>query len=202
MAVPNVPSCWKATLSWNVGTPAQVNEVVWHVLSPFSSAATGVAQEVANAWMVAGGLGANMGNVAIGNTVTVQPYDGSAAPTVVQPTGFFNTAMGSASNPVPANVAFIITKRTALAGRAFRGRMYIPAVAQTGVQIGGTQWNSSFVTTMQAAANASWAKLTAGPLISSLLVYSHKLNVATPVTSLIGRQYLGTQRRRTTLHSP
>jgi hypothetical protein len=32
--------------------------------------------------------------------------------------------------------------------------------------------------------------------IEALVVYSHKLNAKTPVTSIVARQYFGTQRRR------
>ena len=49
---------------------------------------------------------------------------------VVSPTGPAPVAGTSASTALPHEVAVVLTKRTAKAGRGFRGRMYIPGWAQ------------------------------------------------------------------------
>jgi len=61
------------------------------------------------------------------------------------------------------------------------------------------QWLSASVTSFQNTMNAWKAKLEAGPVITQLVVYSYKHNTKASVSALVARQYIGTQRRRTTV---
>src|SRR5690348_10299050 len=50
---------------------------------------------------------------------------------------FFGTSGADVSDPSPVSSAVIISKRTGVSGRRYRGRMYVPAVNDTLVDIAG-----------------------------------------------------------------
>lgn len=202
MAVPSLPNTWRITYAWQQGTPSQIAEVVIHVTAPTLADPLLVAGEAASAWMVASGLCTRSVPTLFGTSITVQPYDGSSAPTVTTPGSWAGQAMTGIGSAVPSNVAMVITKRTLLSGRAYRGRIFLPAVATSMLDVGAVQWTNTAVTNTSAAAMTTLTKLKGGPTITDMVVYSHVHNTKASVSSLIARQWLGTQRRRTTLHSP
>lgn len=105
---------------------------------------------------------------------------------------------GSVERP-PANCALLVQKRTALAGRTNRGRMFIPGVVtETTVQESGVIDNATVVA-LQAVAVAFLADIAATSR-SMVILHSEEtgpvLPVAPVVTQLVVQNILGTQRRR------
>jgi len=103
------------------------------------------------------------------------------------------------SNPMPNNVAFVVTMRTELRGRSFRGRVYQSGLAEAH-SLGNT------VTTTYADAIRNWWDNTltfATPADSALAVVSRYANnnprpsgIATPVITMDTNTRIDTQRRR------
>lgn len=103
------------------------------------------------------------------------------------------------SNPMPNNVAFVITMRTVQRGRSFRGRVYQSGLAEAHVL-------GNLVTTTYANAILNWWDNTitfATPADAALAVVSRYSNnaprpsgIATPVISMDMNTRVDTQRRR------
>lgn len=103
----------------------------------------------------------------------------------------------SASPEGPANAAPIITWRTALRGRRFRGRTFIVGAPQGAFQTGdGTAIAAGYVTVYQAAATALISAIAAVAGAPQLCVASDVAAAATIITSGQARTYVGTQKRR------
>jgi hypothetical protein len=129
-----------------------------------------------------------------GITITV----GSSCEGLVPPVPIFpvtpSTVTSGVGNAVAApQVCMIGTWRTALAGRAYRGRTYIGPL-QASVVNGATP-SSTWITTLQGAMTALLAAA-ASASVYDLAVYSRKNNTLDPVQSGVARGYFGTQRRR------
>ena len=104
------------------------------------------------------------------------------------------------STAVSNQDALVMTMNTALRGRSYRGRVYIPALPAS-ARVNGTLWTTAVI----AVWNAAWGTLQSNMLTGgwTLSVLSRQNNnvrrttgVATPVTTILGRQPIGTQRRR------
>jgi hypothetical protein len=161
----------------------------------FTTAETDVTQmalDLISAWAseLAGAI-SNQVNLV---SVLVQPLDGTSA-AHVEPA---EEVGGFSGEPVPDNVAMVVTFRTALAGRSHRGRAYIPGVATAALDSNNYQWGASNTSAMssdfdnwQSAIATSTSSMTHG-------VLSRTLGVITPVTSYQARRTLATQRRRVT----
>jgi hypothetical protein len=120
------------------------------------------------------------------------PLDGVSAFTVIAHA--FNGA--NAGDPLPANVALVITLRTALRGRAHRGRCYWGGFEESSNTTGG-------VPTAGVVANVAtvWGQLLTNLVASgvSLVVASYLHSSAENVTSLNVDSRWDTQRRRLNL---
>ena len=110
------------------------------------------------------------------------------------------TAGTSAGDFLPPQTAFVVTLRTAQAGRSFRGRVYLPgygegANAVTGT-IGSATQSVAFVTAVQAALVTNGLNL--GVLSRPApLATPARAGFITPVTSIVARDLVwDTQRRR------
>ena len=100
------------------------------------------------------------------------------------------TAGGVAATSAPPNTAYLVSKRTALGGRANRGRLYLPGVDEADVSAQGT-----FGTTALQAAVDQW--LTDQDTNQLPMVILHNdVGSPTPVTQLIVSNRVATQRRR------
>lgn len=98
-------------------------------------------------------------------------------------------------NPLPNDVAFVISWKTAKAGRSYRGRTYIGGWTQNALATasdGSCTMSSSFGTTISTAVGAL-APLTGE---NKLVVYSPTLGEANEVTSAYRGNRFDTQRRR------
>lgn len=111
-------------------------------------------------------------------------------------------AGSNGANAVPQNTSFLIRKRTDLAGRRGRGRMYIPGVMEPDVDPAGNL-SVAAVSAMQDQVDAWFDFLTAG--VGARLyppVVLHRTEgigpepLPTPVTRFVCEQRVATQRRR------
>lgn len=98
-------------------------------------------------------------------------------------------------DPLPPNAPPIISWRTGLFGRRFRGRTFMPSGTETD-QSGG-EINSTFVNLLTSYGNStlSITASVAGDTFEHV-IFSKTGNVVTPVTSFVVRTTLATQRRR------
>jgi hypothetical protein len=107
----------------------------------------------------------------------------------------FNRIGTNVQGPVPINCAEVINKVTILAGRANRGRMFIPPMhlAETAVDQNGDMGsvNAGVISGLFETARAYCET---NSYFSNLL--HHSAVVPTHITSLVCEQKLGTQRRR------
>src|SRR4030095_3336073 len=107
-----------------------------------------------------------------------------------------NTTGPQNETPVPSNVAFINTLRTALGGRSHRGRMYIGGLSNESVKTESTQWDLADSVLATAGSEFLEQVQTQSGGDIQLGVASYVLETASYVTSVVPREYLGTQRRR------
>jgi len=88
---------------------------------------------------------------------------------------------------IPAQLANVVSWRTAIAGRSYRGRTYLGPFAAS--QLSGTVWISGLSTGIGTAAAALIA---AGRIV----VWSEKLQVATPIIGYATDTHVETMRSR------
>lgn len=99
---------------------------------------------------------------------------------------------GTGSIRLPDQVATVVSLRTGLAGRSFRGRMYLPL---NGLSLdANAQLSSSSIGLVADAAKDLVDDINAGGL--EVVVMSATQTLTTPVTSIIVDSILDTQRRR------
>lgn len=125
------------------------------------------------------------------NEIAITPLDGSSATRIYAPDTPANWDGGTGGDSIPSG-AVLVSLATAQRGKSFRGRVYIPFLAEaaqddgflTGADVASqrTAW-SNFVDDM-AGANAD------------LVVASYKLSLKGSVTSATIPQAVATQRRR------
>jgi len=121
---------------------------------------------------------------------------------------FPGTNGADTNDPAPVSTAIIIAKRTGTSGRRYRGRMYVPAVNDTLVDIGGNL-DPTVAAAYQAEIDDVLPDLAAKPqAIQMVLLHSKGWDGAvepadpgnapapTVVTSLVVQPRIGTQRRR------
>lgn len=117
------------------------------------------------------------------------PLDGSSATTVI---GHIIPGV-AASEPLPASVAAVVTLRTALRGRSFRGRVYQAPFTEAANTATGTILASSVTGVLQQWVAHLSALVGTG---LSLVVASYHLALATDVASVSVDTRWDTQRRR------
>lgn len=122
--------------------------------------------------------------------IDVTPLDGASATYSASVAASANTTGGSGSSTPLPQVAGLIKLTTALRGRSFRGRVYIPNVAENEI----TGRTLSDVAAVQAAWTAFLAAMTADDL--NIVVASYLLAEANTVTSALAESMSATQRRR------
>jgi hypothetical protein len=126
-------------------------------------------------------------------------------PPAVEVSSLANVVGGVASDPEPPNTAAIIRKRTDLAGRRGRGRMYVPGWVNATATTANGLTTAGELTRLQNAANAWYADLIAagsGGESSGFPYVLHRSEgegpepAPTPITSFQVDQRQATQRRR------
>lgn len=101
---------------------------------------------------------------------------------------------GTSSDPAsPANVSLTVSWRTGLAGRKYRGRIYVPGITEAVAQLFDDA-SAAFVTQMALAG----AELISGALSGTglLAIFHLNTNTFTYVTSVVIESLLDSQRRR------
>lgn len=123
---------------------------------------------------------------------------GNSAQTVVKPPLIVSTVpqivAGTGATPGgPPEMSLVLTWRTAIAGRSYRGRSYIGPLSTTVTSQPVPQ--AANITTLQNAANALVAASKAS-LNYTMVVFSPHLTDVQNVLSATARNYYGHQRRR------
>lgn len=109
------------------------------------------------------------------------------------------TVGGGTGEPATLAASVVVTQKTALAGKRYTGRMYLPAPNEGAVAGDGRTYQAVSVTAFQNAMNAYFTAINAigaAGDTARFAVLSRRIGVATPVTSLVVRNYVATQRRR------
>jgi len=135
--------------------------------------------------------------------VVATDLSSDSAPVAVSTVGL--PASGAITGvPVPNNVALVVSFKTAARGRSFRGRNYVPS-CRADSMVNSTQFTTAYAGDIQGAYEAM--ALTLGAIGNTHVVLSRfhdntprVTGVATPVTAYLGRQAVGTQRRRVIGH--
>lgn len=99
----------------------------------------------------------------------------------------------SSDPPSPANVTLTVSWRTGLAGRKYRGRIYVPGITEAVAQLFDDA-SAAFITQMAIAG----AELISGALSGAgvLSIFHVSTNTFTQVTSVVLESLLDSQRRR------
>lgn len=119
--------------------------------------------------------------------------------------GYSSTqAGGITADPVlPAQVAMVVSFKTAKRGRTYQGRTFVSGIGQFNLDPSGIVWKAAQLPVHQTAWNAYKAavdpQLTGNGAMAVCSKGSAAHQIAphvTPVTAVLCRPYLGTQRRR------
>jgi len=103
---------------------------------------------------------------------------------------------GSQFSESPFSNTVLISKKTGLGGRQYRGRLYmVGMVSDTNVD-GSGNLDGTYRNSVQTIANAWLAALNGGNPGPMVLLHADDGVEPTPVTQLLVRQRIGTQRRR------
>jgi hypothetical protein len=134
--------------------------------------------------------------------VSTQTFQiGGIVRTMETPAGFIvpatpqNASGTGGGNILPPQLAMVVSWRTALAGRGYRGRNYIGPIA-SGVPAANGQISPAIVTTCQNAVNAFVANVNGMSPTSNLVVWSPTRSDGELTLSGIVRSKIGTLRSR------
>lgn len=111
------------------------------------------------------------------------------------------TGSRTSQSITPPQTTYLLRKSTAFAGRRFRGRMYLPFVAELGTQQTG-QLEASELTILTARAAALSTAFVGGGTGSGGMYLLHSESplsatpAPTPITALSAQSFVATQRRR------
>jgi len=106
-----------------------------------------------------------------------------------------NAGAGQAgSNSLPSSVASVIRKRTALAGRKFRGRTYIPGVPSA-VEV-DSQLTAAGLTALQTLATQMAGTVGIGAWDFAPVIFHRATGTSTLITACVATAVLRNQRRR------
>jgi hypothetical protein len=193
-ALPIISGTFRCAISQSIGSSRIANVV--HVQAPGTPTAAAVAAEVAFAWGKTGGFSVLQSTQLAYLNVHCTPLDGSS-PSVDHDFSLANHVGGTqAASSVPVNVALVVSLLTNTRGRSKRGRMYIPGIVQTQVDIPAAKWSSGTLTAAVTEWNVWQAQLLAGASLLKQVVASYKLATAFPITSVVAKADFGTQRDR------
>jgi hypothetical protein len=197
-----VPNTVQVRVIWSVSAvPFAVN--VLHFRNAGSvavdqSLANGIASDVSAAFSSNVGVGGQWNSSTGITRVDVRDLNTANQPEFTAPV---SGALGTASAELlPKQVALVVTLRTALAGRSFRGRVYVPGWSEIANQAGGV----ASTTTMSLAdgivrnirANLSIRGLIMGVVSTRANKAPRPVNIITDVVSLAVRDNQWDNQRR------
>lgn len=191
--LPVIANTFRCALNWTMSDFGGSAENVMHInTSVGGKTAADVFEAITDA-LQADMFAAQYSNAFV-KSVSITPLDGTSATVEFITPGTGAWVGGSSGQPIPQQ-ANIIKLSTGLRGRSFRGRLFLPWVAENATVNGSI--GSTLATTITTAWTAFQAALAAdadGPWVQ--VVASYKLAVATAVTAYGAEPETGTQRRR------
>lgn len=205
-----IPNTVQVRLIWTLPNAKTVFNVMHGSVAAGFSATSAVAEAIFTAIKASAGFTALKANLSTGVALAgVDLRDlRSANLPLVASTSAASAGTGTGT-ALPPGDALVVTLRTAGAGRAFRGRVYLPgfdstAMAAGGVAAAATVTNSaSFVTAVQSALSASGITLAvAQPARKSYTsaktgaTFSARTATVQPVTSILTRNGIFDHQRR------
>lgn len=104
-----------------------------------------------------------------------------------------------AGDPLPPQVSGIVTLRTAMAGRRFRGRFYVPFPAEsdnTSGHIPSSGYLSALINLQNSLALATVITVGLGSITVIPVIWSRRFRTTTDITLGVARAIWATQRRR------
>jgi hypothetical protein len=205
-----VPSCAQITIQWNMADGKLAHNVLTGRYTGTFAGSAAQAQTILTALSTgaaATALLSHMGTTTALGSLFLRDINSANQPLIqANGTGAFGTGAGPT---LPNEVAIVITAHTALAGRANRGRMYIPNWLTTTVNADNTIAAAvmtdlqAWANTIQNALNASGYQLVIGQPARQAYVgetgtaHPERKAGSVPVTSLFVRDnHFDSQRRR------
>jgi len=188
MPLPEIPNVFRVAFNWENSASGGTAENVMHFLSE-----TGDSEAVAAA--INSHYSALMLSFTVPTTkcpsVSITPLDGTTATSTWSLAGVEGSL--SAGEALPA-VAVVATLYTALRGRSYRGRIYLPYVGESVAESGKVK--PDYLADLQGGWGDFQADLEGNTPPVTLVVASYKEEVANAVTSILVQPVLATQRRR------
>jgi hypothetical protein len=171
---------------------------VFHVRCSFLADPADVADQVQHAYTEGGSFTSIQSTQCVYDRLVITPLDGSSLSTELDASEFDNSSGDTEGLMVPPQAALVVTVRTAVRGRSGRGRMYIPGLRDTYLDVPPTTWtNPSNI--VQGAATTFRTALAGSTDIEALVVASYLHSTAHDATVTQAQLgYIGTIRKRTT----
>jgi hypothetical protein len=193
MALINPPGFAQVRLVWTLSGDLEPFNTLFGVSNDSDVSAAAVAQNVADAFVIAFS-GSEMATGSSLQRVDAQlGQDGGEGPVGTSIQNYIGTSGGAC---LPQNCAGLIHKRTALAGRKGRGRMYLPSFFLPEASIDSIgALNSALVTNLTNSINSFLSGLTTEG-VPMVLFHESSPPSPTLVTSLQVDPIIATQRRR------
>jgi hypothetical protein len=192
--LPVIANTYRVAHEYHVGAVQYVN--VWNI----KSRATTTSFTVADRFLANYGsddadslIGIHSQSVTF-DRVAVTAYDG-VSPTLVAEYPA-STLGGAVLGPAPAQCCGILTLETGTRGRSFRGRVFLGGLPDAFMESDGSQWTPSFQTDVGPMIEEWISSWQTGSPAMDIAVVSLVHGVATPVTTMVPRRYMGTVRNR------
>jgi hypothetical protein len=121
-------------------------------------------------------------------------------PLTLETFSFLEAGAGTAgTDPMPSQVAGVISRKSGFAGRRYRGRVYVPFPSEQDNDAFGrptANYQSRLAAFAQLLPGITTINVGGGQIQLQGTVVSRKFNLDTPILTTVARQFWGTQRRR------
>jgi hypothetical protein len=157
-----------------------------------------VAAQVYSGWGVTGGLLSIMNNQVETVEVKATRLDMAVMPTIVGSADLDGEVAGAESAEIvePAT-CFVMSLYSGAPGRANRGRVYVPFVAENHVSSPRATWGTGDPDLFRGVPDAWFNAIGSADVVSGILAINSRSQTALiPVDHVTPRTYFGTQRRR------
>jgi hypothetical protein len=194
-----VPNCAQLEFVYSFGGQTCENVLhytkddAWDVVTLTALADAAIAEWIANIKPV-------MTNLLSLTSVIATDLASQSGPSITR-AGGLPSAGTQTGTALPNNCALVVTKRTTLRGRSFRGRIYHPGLPTP--QTSANNVTGAFVTNIVNGWNALTAITMPGPITAQMVVVSkftegnpRVLGITTPVVNVTSDGVIDSQRRR------
>jgi len=183
--LPTIDNVARVAFNWLGAGQSAVNVMHFRGPSPVIDTADLAAKLDAN--FVSGMLDP-ISSAATVDTVDVTPLDGSSASATYAMTSWD----GAGGGEFVPGLSVVISLQTALRGRSYRGRIFLPFTAE------GAQNDGGISSAQASSVNGDWGTFIAAMAADSwqMVVASYKLATAEDVASTVVKSVCGSQRRR------